>query len=281
MHFAVGVDGAGRGAFDGKAGGAAADHRGVAVERTAEEAPHERGEIEERERRDRGEVEQAVVDARAGGDEAVVAVLVGVANDEREGAKRGARAALLDDAGLGRVVGEGPGAGRQVAGEPAPAEEIETRRDFRLEAEPRRGEKRPAVGETGVDEAGVAGADDREGVFDGPVDAEVAAEAVAGSAGDQAESGGGSGEDGSNLIERAVAADGDDHGAAVGEGLLRECGGMAGGVGERDAGPVARGEGPDRREGGGGAAGAGVDDEAGFQREIFLAADCADGTDKK
>jgi hypothetical protein len=44
---------------------------------------------------------------------------------------------------------------------------------------------------------------------------------------------------------------------------------------------VARGKGPDGGEGGGGAAGAGVDDEEGFQRVIFLAADCADGADKR
>jgi len=113
------------------------------------------------------------------------------------------------------------------------------------------------------------------------VEAEVAAEAVAGAAGHEAEDGAAADEGAGDLVEGAVAADGDDEAAAVGKGAGGEGLGVARVLREREIGAAGGGVGADGGEEAGGGAGDGVEDEARFQgADSFLTGAGADGTDR-
>lgn len=266
VELAVGVEQAGGVALHDETRGAAEDHAGRAVDGAAEEAECERGDFESVKRRDGAEIEQAVVDASAGGDAGVVAVLVGVGDGEGEGADAFGAAVVRDGVGLRLGREEGLGAGGQVAEEAAAAELVEAMGDLRFEAEAGGGEEGVAVGEAGIDGADAAVFQDRERVRGRAVDAEVTAEAVAGAAGDEAERGGRADERGGDFVHRAIAADGDHDLAAVGEGFGGEGAGVASVLGEAEGSAVFFSERLDVRPGAVRGAGAKVDDEAGFQR---------------
>lgn len=266
VDLAVGVEEARRLALHNETGAAAEEDAGVPVEGAAEEAERERHGVEGVEGRNGAEVEQAVVGARAGSDAGIVAVLVGVGDGEGEGADA-LGAVVVDDRvvlRLGRE--EGACAGGEVAEKAAAPELIEALGDLGFEAESGSGEEGVAIGEAGIDGVDATGFQNREGVRGRAVDAEVAAEAVAGAAGDEAERGGGADERGGDFVHRAVAADGYDELAVVGERFGRERARVAGVLGEADGGAVFFGESLDVGQRAMGGAGAEVDDEAGFQR---------------
>jgi len=98
-----------------------------------------------------------------------------------------------------------------------------------------------------------------------PMDAEVAAETVAGAAGDQTERRRGIDQAGRHFVHRAVPAHRHDEFAALRERLLCQRGGVAPMLRQHDVGPTSRGKLADTCNRRGGAAGAGIDDEAGFQ----------------
>lgn len=96
------------------------------------------------------------------------------------------------------------------------------------------------------------------------MDAEVAAEAVAGAARQEPEGGAGAGQDARDLVHRAIAADGHDEFATLGEGPGGEFAGVGGSLGEYDRGTMRRSEGTHGADGPERGTGAGVDDEAGL-----------------
>jgi len=87
VEFAVRVEEAGSGALDHEARGPQVEHRGRAGERAAEESREEREGVQQADGRNGGEVEQAVIHAGVRGNISTVAVLVGVADGECEGAE--------------------------------------------------------------------------------------------------------------------------------------------------------------------------------------------------
>ena len=119
-----------------------------------------------------------------------------------------------------------------------------------------------AIGEAGIDQAVAAGAQNLERVFYAAMDSEVTTEAVARATGDESEDCGRVDESCGHLVQGAVASNGHDEVAVPGEGLGGEFGGMFRMRGDHDLRPMGRGERLDAGEGPGGAAGAGIDDEA-------------------
>jgi len=94
--------------------------------------------------------------------------------------------------------------------EKSPAREaIEARGNFGFKAEARDREKRVTIGEARINEARLAVEENGERTSDSAVDTQVAAEAIAGAARNETERSGGASEDGGDLIERAIATDGD------------------------------------------------------------------------
>ncbi len=281
MGLAVGVNQAGRGAFDDELF-LAEMNRARGAEETAREKPGEEWKSVERgdARHDR-EIEQPIVHARAGRNAGAVAVLVAVGDGEGEGANGGALSGVLDPAGFNGRIAEGGGTGAQIAQKTAVSELIETRGDVGLKTEARDGEKRMTVGEAGIDEAGVAGAEDVQNVRQRTVDTEVPAETVARAARHKAKGGGGADQWAGNLVECAVTAHGDDALDATAERILGELGGVVRTGGELNLGADRGGKGAHGGQDAGCAAGVGVDDEQGLHREIVLTAGCADAMDKK
>ena len=270
MDLAVGVQLARSAGAHGERGAGEAGDSGIAAEGTGEELDGERQQVDGVERRDGGEVEQAVVAAGAGRDAGVVAVLVGVGDGEGEGGE-GRGAAGVDDLAAERgEFTEGAETGREVAEKTAVRQEIETVRDLGLEAEAGGAEERVAGREAGVDAAGAAGGDDGERMRDRAVAAKMAGEAVAGTARDEAEGDGRADEGGGDFVHGAVAADGHDGVAILGDGGPGEFGGVAGAGRGGDGLAAAGGESFDGGADAGGAAGAGIEDVTDFQgRETF------------
>lgn len=266
VEFAIGVEETGGGAFHEEMGAAAEDDAGAAVEGAAEESECERDGVEGVERRDGAEVEQAIVGARARGDAGVVAVLVRVGNGEGEGADSLGPPVVSDGVRLRLRRAERFGAGGEVAQETAAAELVEPVGDLGFETEAGGAEEGVAVGEAGIDGLDATVFQDRERVRGRAVDAEMAAQAVTGSAGDEAERGGGADERSGDFVHRAIAANGDDELAAGGQGFGCERASVAGVLREADRGAVFFGECFDLRQCAVRGAGAEVDDEAGFQR---------------
>lgn len=102
------------------------------------------------------------------------------------------------------------------------------------------------------------------------MDTKVAAEAIAGAARNETERSGCAGDDGGDLIERAIAADGDDECHALVEGAHGEFGGVTRSRGQGDAGVV---RGSKSTHGGkrvGCSPGVGIDNEERFQTEIIF-----------
>lgn len=263
MGFAVGVDQARGGPLDEEARALPA-HDTRAGQGAGEEAREKRQGVEGADRWHDREVDAAIVHARAGGNAGGVAVLVDIGDREGEGGGGDGAAVDRDLIGGALMRTEGGRAGREVAEKPPLGEAVETRGDLRLEAEAGDGEKRVAVGEAGVDQAGPAGAQNIEGAEDRTVDAEMAAKTIAGAAREEAERGGCAGEDARDLVHCAVTADGDDEFATLGERLRGEFAGMGGPLGDDDGGAMGGGKGPhgvDRPEG---RAGAGIHDETGL-----------------
>ena len=137
-----------------------------------------------------------------------------------------------------------------------------------------------AVRDSGVDLAGATGEQDLERPTRGTVDAQMAAEAVTGSAGDQAECRRAADQRRGDFVQRAVAADGDDEIATLGLCALGQFAGMARAFGQLDAGRVTTGERADFVEGPGGPFRTEIDDEADFQRGETLTREYSDGTDE-
>src|SRR5687767_3670815 len=94
----------------------------------------------------------------------------------------------------------------------------------------------------------------------------MAPEAVTGTARDEPQCATAVDERRGDLVHRSVAADGHDELAAVIERASCELGRVARTLREMNRGVLLCGESADRRQSVGGAAGAGIDDEAGFQR---------------
>jgi len=118
------------------------------------------------------------------------------------------------------------GAGGEITEKSPAREAIEARGDFGFKTEARDREKRVTVGEARVDQARLAAEEKGECTSDGAVDTKVAAEAIARAARNKTERSGCAGEDGGDLIERAIAADGDDECHALVEGARGEFGGV-------------------------------------------------------
>ena len=162
------------------------------------------------------------------------------------------------------------GARGEITEKPPAREAIEARGNFGFEAEARDREKRVTIGEARIDEARLAVEEKDECTSDGAVDTQVAAEAIAGAARNETERSGGASEDAGDLIERAIATDGDDECHALVEGAHGECGGVTRSRGQGDAGVV---RGRKRTHGGkrvGCAPGVRIDDEERFQTEIIF-----------
>ncbi len=268
VKLAVGVQQAGRGALDDETMAAAQNHVGCATDGAAEEVPGQRQRVPQADRRDDAEIELAVVQQSVGADARVVAILVGVGDGQRERAEGVAAAIVLDGAVLRGPLAKGAGARGEVAGETAAREGVEALRDLGFEADAGRGEKGMAVGESAVDQAGPSAKQDVQRVFGGAVNTQVPAEAVAGTAGHETERSGGADKGARDFVHGAVAPDRHDEFAAVHQGALREFGGVTTALREDKRGPVAGGKRLNGGQGAGGAAGAGIEDEAGFQRRI-------------
>ena len=154
VQFAVGVQRAGSGAFDGEVRAAEMKDAGVTVDGAVEETREKRSGVGERWTWNRGEIEQAIVGAGTGGDEGVVAVLVAVGDGEGEGGDLVARVGGGDDEVFWLPASEGGGAGAQVAHKAARGEGVEFLGDVGFEAEAGDSEERMVVSEAGIDEAG-------------------------------------------------------------------------------------------------------------------------------
>ncbi len=172
---------------------------------------------------------------------------------------------VLDCKDLWSVTKIGGDAGGEIAGKTATGETIELGGDLGFETEAGGGEKGPAVGQPCVDETRLARVQNGERPRNRAVNTEMAAQAVAGAARDEAERGGRAGDDGGDLVQRAVTADGDEQLATGAEGGDGEFGRMAGTFGEKHLGAVVGREGSHGVDGVEGATGAGVDDEDSFQ----------------
>lgn len=227
MCFSVGVDEAGGGAFDRELRGAKARDGGTAGDGFEEEARGERGGVEDVGAGDDREIEESVVHGGARGDEAVVAVLVGVGNGEEKGVRLQRAGVVADDARLGTIGGQRREGGAHVGGESATKKPAEAVGDLGVEAETHGVEKRDAVDGAGVDDTHATFDEGAKGAKIGRGDAEMATEAVAGATRDEAEEGGGIDERGGDLVERAVAADGDHQAAAIVHGATREFDGVS------------------------------------------------------
>ena len=137
---------------------------------------------------------------------------------------------------LGAVREKSREAHAHVAEKSSRRQPAETHRDLRLEAEAHGVEERRAVDDARVDGARPAGEQVGERAAAGTRDAEVAAEAVARAAGDEAEDGISADERGGDFVHRAVATDGDDQLATLGEGLRGELGRVPRALGRDDGG---------------------------------------------
>ena len=266
MTFAVGVDESGSGAMDDEARAAKVRDVPRAIDRAGKKPRDQRHRVRPGNRRDGDEIEPAVIDLRAGSDAGAVAVLVAVGDGEREDRKLRVHAVVLDGAEGTAISAEQRGGGREIAPEAAPREPVETIGNLRLEAQAGDGEEGVAVGEAAVDETGCAGAQNAQRLVNGTVNAEMAAEPVAGTAGHEPEGGGGADEGSGHFVQGAVAADGDDQRTTVGEGGGGEFGGVARAFGEDDFRAQLRGGGLDACQNAGDVPGARVDDKTGFHR---------------
>lgn len=270
VDFAVRVQQAGSGSLDDEARSSQVEHLGRADQGATKESRDERKGVQKSDGRDGGEVEQTVVDTGAGSNVGVVAVLVRVADGERERPESRPFPVVFDPARLWFVGLESGSGGGEVTQKSPALEAIEARGDFGLKAEARDREKRVTVGEARVDEAGLAAEENRECACEGAVDAEVAAEAVTGAARNEAEGRGRAGEDGGDFVEGAVAADGDDESKALVEGARGEFGGVTRSLGQADAGIVRGGESTHGVDHAMSATGEGIENEESFQAEIFF-----------
>ena len=158
----------------------------------------------------------------------------------------------------------------EVVNETATFEQVEAPADLGVESQAHGVEKGQTVRRARVDGARPAVQERMEGAVAGSGNAEVAAEAVAGAAGNEAEHGVGLDEGLGHLVHRAVAPDGHDEVAAGVEGAPGQLGAVARpfGVGQGLAGEMAGEEGPRPLEHDGippVAAGVGIKDETGLQ----------------
>ena len=144
-------------------------------------------------------------------------------------------------------------------------ERVEPLRDFRLKAEAGEGEKRMSVGQTAVDRARRPRFQDTQGVRHGAVNAEMTTEAVAGTAGHEAEDRRRVDEARCDFVHRAVAADRHDQVAALGERASGELAGVTRSFGEHHGGAAVEGKFLDGGECARRAVGTQVDDETRFR----------------
>ena len=121
------------------------------------------------------------------------------------------------------------------------------------------------VGQPAIDQARPPVAQNVHGMGGRTVDAQVAGEAIAGSAGDEPQGGGGSHQRRSDLIEGAVAAHGDDQRAALRERADGKIVGVARALRMHRRAPGFLDEPGERGKIPGGVAGTWVDNKAGFQ----------------
>ncbi len=212
----------------------------------------------------------------------VVAVLVRIRNGEGEGAENFALTGVMHDDLLGMPGAPGISGGAQIAEKTATPELVETLRDFRFEADAGCGEKRVSVGEPGVDDPRAPVQQNIEGPRGRAVQTEVAPQTVARSARHQTECGRRADELTRHFVHGAVATHRHDQVAAIAERGVREFRGVAGALGQSDAGGVSFGESSHARQVARGATGAEVDDETRFQRrKSLLTTDYTDATDWK
>ncbi len=231
------MDHAGGGTLDGEGGVGEREHAGLAAGVADEDADRELKRAADVQLRHGDEIELTVVDLGGRGDTGVVTELVGVGYGDEEGLSRGRDPGGGPDGVRFRPVAEeGVPAGAQVGGEAAAGEAVETAGDLGVEAEANGVEETVAGGDAGVDLTDAAVAHDVQGVFDRAVDAEVATEAVARTAGDQAEGGGCADDAAADFVEGTVAADGDDAWDAARGGVARELGGVVGALGGAEFG---------------------------------------------
>ncbi len=242
VDFAVRVQQAGSGSLDDEARSSQVEHLGRADQGATKESRDERKGVQKSDGRDGGEVEQTVVDTGAGSNVGVVAVLVRVADGERERPESRPFPVVFDPARLWFVGLESGSGGGEVTQKPPALESIEARGDFGLKAEARDGEKRVTGGEARVDQARLAGEENGECLSDRAVNTKVTAETVAGAARNEPKRRGRAGEDGGDFVEGAVAADGDDECKALVEGARGEGGGVLRSLGQGDAGAVRGGK---------------------------------------
>ena len=236
VSFAVSVNKARCGALYGEVGAFESGYAFAAVDAIGEETRHERQGVERRGVFNDGEVEVTVVYAGTRGDETIITVLVGIgdADDESLGGERGG--AVTDMVGFRTVAEECGAGGLDVSRKTAPCELVEAMAYLGVETNTHRIKKRDAVRSASVDRANTSIEQRAKSAFARSGDAEVAAKAVAGAAGNQAESGFGAHESGGDFVQRAVAADGDDELAAFGNRLTSEFGGVTRPFGEDELG---------------------------------------------
>ncbi len=201
-----------------------------------EETRRERDGVQEADGWECAQIEFTVIHASTGCDEAVVAVLVGVGDRQEKRLHDAGAVGVGDFVVLRWIRTEKPEGGADVGAEAALGEAVEALADFRIETETHGIEERDAVDVARVDAAGASVEQGAEGAAAGARDAEVAAETIAGAAGDEAEGDLRADESGSDLVERAIAADGHDAGAPLGHGFARQRGRVVGRLGEDEIG---------------------------------------------
>jgi len=173
------------------------------------------------------EVENAIVHLRAGRDVAVVAELIRIGDCENESGAFDHLFAATNDNGLRLIGTPGGKGGANIGAETASGDFGEALADLGIEAEPHDIEKGPTIGLTGIDQAGFPVEQGVEGVAIGFGDAEVSAESVSGTAGNQSESSRAIDQGSGYFVHRSITPDGDDRIAAFINGLPGKLGGMA------------------------------------------------------
>lgn len=270
MRFAISVDETGCGTLDEEACAPPPPHPRAVVEGAEEKPRHQRQRAEETSRLHHHEVEQAVVNAGAGGEAGIVPILIGIGDGDDEGVESFALAAAIGDHDpLTTMVEKRLESGARVGGKAAAGEAVETVADFGVEAEAHDIEERVAVGRASVDGGNAGGriSEERERLAWLGGQTEVACEAVAGAGGYEREHSRRADQRLGHLVHRAIAADNDHPIAAVRQRTPGQFGGMAGTAGENEAGiePVFRDERPDDGDQPGSAAvpaGVRIEDEA-------------------
>lgn len=210
VNFAVGLDQAGGAALDREPGAEELRDAGGAGQSAGKETREQRQSVPQGKFGNRHEIEEAVVDPRRRSDAGVVTVLSRVGDREGEGPD-GMPFALRDhDQFLGFTVPPGDESDSEIPGETAAAEPVEAFGDRGLERQPGDAHEGVSVGEAGIDGPGDAGFEHAEDVGERPVDAEVAAEPVTGTAGDETQGRAGADQRPGDFVHGAIAADCDD-----------------------------------------------------------------------